>query len=187
MTFQMCYVFLEKKDEPLFFLTVKSSGNVFSTVITSRNLFPTVITSRNMFPEVISSGNVFPTVITSGNLFPTVITRVNVFPTVISGTNVFLTFITSGNNCAWADATMCFIENLIRRSRRNQHIVNSTWTWWDVLYLAVLCVLIFAVNIPVWFEKHFNSCAVSTSGYVFHESLKIPNKLTEIYDVYSHK
>ena len=163
----MCYVFLEKKDEPLFFLTVKSSGNVFSTVITSRNLFPTVITSRNMFPEVISSGNVFPT--------------------VISGTNVFLTFITSGNNCAWADATMCFIENLIRRSRRNQHIVNSTWTWWDVLYLAVLCVLIFAVNIPVWFEKHFNSCAVSTSGYVFHESLKIPNKLTEIYDVYSHK
>ena len=61
--------FFRKKDEPLFFPTVISSGNVFSTVITS--------------------GNVFSTVITSGNVFPTVIT--------------------SQNDCAWADATTCFI------------------------------------------------------------------------------
>ena len=150
---------------------------MFSTVITSGNLFPTVITSGNVFSTVITSRNVFPTVTTRGNLFPAVITSGNVFPTVK----------TSGNNCAWADATTCFIETLIRRSRRKQNIVNSTWTRRDVVYLAVLCVLIFSVNVPVLFEKHFNSYAVSTSGYVFHGSLMIPNKLTEIHDVCSHK
>ena len=149
---------------------------MFSTVITSGNLFPTVITSGNVFSTVITSRNVFPTVTTRGNLFPAVITSGNVFPTVK----------TSGNNCAWADATTCFIETLIRRSRRKQNIVNSTWTWRDVVYLAVLCVLIFSVNVPVLFEKHFNSYAVSTSGYVFHGSLMIPNKLTQIHDVCSH-
>ena len=34
--------FLRKKDQPLFFRTVISSGNVFSTVITNWNMFPTV-------------------------------------------------------------------------------------------------------------------------------------------------
>ena len=130
-----------------------------------------------MFPTVVTSGNMFLTVITSGNVFSTVISRGNVFPTVII----------SGNNCAWAVATTCFIETLIRRSRRKQHIVNGTWTWWDVVYLAVLCVLIFAVYVPVWLDKHFNSYAVSTSGYVFHGSLMIRNKLTEIHDVCFHK
>ena len=149
--------FFRKKDEPLFFPTVISGGNVFSTVITSGNLFRTVITSRNVFPTVITSGN------------------------------VFLTVITTRNNCAWADATTRFIETLIRRSRRKQNIVKSTWSWWDVAYLAALCVLIFAVYIPVWFDKHFNSYAVSTNGYVFHGSLMISNKLTEIHDVCSHK
>ena len=149
--------FFRKKDEPLFFLTVISGGNVLSTVITSRNLFPTVVTS----------GDVFPTDITSGNVFPTVII--------------------SGNNCAWADTTMCFIGTLIRRRKWKQNIMNSTWTWWYVVYLAVLCVLIFAVYVPVLFEKHFNSYAVSTSGYFFHGSLMIPNKLTKIHDVCSHK
>ena len=51
--------FFRKKDEPLFFLTVISGGNMFPTVVTSRNLFPTVITSRNVFSTVITSGNVF--------------------------------------------------------------------------------------------------------------------------------
>ena len=59
--------FFRKKDEPLFFPTVISGGNVFSTVTTSGNVFPTVKTSGNMFPTVITSGNVFPTVITSRN------------------------------------------------------------------------------------------------------------------------
>ena len=131
-----------------------------------RERVPTVITSGNLFLTVVSSGTVFAIVITSGNVFPT--------------------DITSGNNGAWADATTCFIETLIRRNRRKQNIVNSIWTWLDV-YLAVLCVLIFAVYVPVWFDKHFNSYAVSTSGYVFHGSLMIPNKLTEIHDVCSHK
>ena len=54
-----------KKDDPLFFLTVITSGNVFPTVISSGNEFPTVITSRNVFSIVITSGKVFPTV-TSG-------------------------------------------------------------------------------------------------------------------------
>ena len=151
--------FLRKKDEPLFFPTVISGGNVFSTVITSGNLLPTVITSRNVFPTVTTSGNVLPTVITSRN------------------------------NCAWADATTRFIETLIRRSRSKakQNIVKSNWTWRGVVYLAVLCVLIFAVYVPVWFDKHFNSYAVSTNGYVFHGSLMIPNKLTELHDVCSQK
>ena len=107
--------------------------------------------------------------------------------TVISGGNVFPTVITTGNNGAWVDATTCFIETLSRRSRRKQNNANSTWPWWDVVNLAVLCVSIFAVYVPVWFDKHFNSYAVSTSGYVFHGSLMIPNKLTEIHDVCSHK
>ena len=55
-----------------------------------------------------------------------------------------------------------------------------------MLYILQCYVLIFAVNVPVWFEKHFNSYAVSTSGYVFHGSLMIPNKLTQIHDVCSH-
>ena len=42
--------------------------------------------------------------------------------------------------------------------------MNSTWTRWDVAYLAVLCMLLFADYMPVWFDKHFNSNAVSTSG-----------------------
>ena len=148
MTFQWHVPrFFRKKDEPLFFPTVISDGNVFSIIIIS--------------------GNVFPTVITRGNMFPTVTT--------------------TGNNCAWADATTCFIETLIRRSRRKQNNANSTWPWWDVVNLAVLCVSIFAVYVPVWFDKHFNSHAVSTSGYVFHGSLMIPNKLTETHDVCSHK
>ena len=151
-----CATFFLKNNEPLFFPTVLSSGN----------LFPTVITSGNVFPAVISGGNVFSKVTTSENVFPTTITY--------------------GNNCAWADATTCFIESQIRRSRRKQNIVNSTWTWWDVVYLAVLCVLIFAVYVPLWFDKYFNSYAVSTSGYAFHVSLMIPNKLTEIHDVCSH-
>ena len=65
--------------------------------------------------------------------------------------------------------------------------MNSSWTWLDAVYLVVLCVLIFAIYVPVWLDKHFNSYAVSTSGYVFHGSLMIPNKLTEIHDVCSHK
>ena len=81
--------FFRKKDEPLFFPTVISSGNVFSTVIISRNVFSTVITSRNVFPTVITSGNVLPTVITSGNLFPTVMSGRNVFPTVIISRSVW--------------------------------------------------------------------------------------------------
>ena len=109
-----------KKDEPLFLLTIISSGKVFSTVITSGNLFPTVITSGNVFLTVVSSGTVSPTVTTSGN------------------------------KSGWAYVTTCFIETLIRRSRGNQHIVNSTWMWWDVGYLAVFCVLIFAIYVPVW-------------------------------------
>ena len=56
-----------------------------------------------------------------------------------------------------------------------------------MLYILQCYVLIFAVYVPVWFEKHFNSYAVSTSGYVFHGSLIIPNKLTEIHDVCSDK
>ena len=47
----------------------------------------------------------------------------------------------------------------------------------------MLCVLILAVYVTVWFDKHFNSCAVSTSGYVFHGSLMLPNKLTETHGV----
>ena len=78
-------------------------------------------------------------------MFPTVITSRNVFLTVITYENMFPTVMTSGNNCAWADATTCFIETLTKRSRTKQNIVNSTWTWWDVVYLAELCVLIFAV------------------------------------------
>ena len=62
--------FFREKDEPLFFRTVTSSGNVLSTVITSGNVFLTVITGGNVSPTVISGGNVFSTVITSGNLFP---------------------------------------------------------------------------------------------------------------------
>ena len=169
------------------FPIVISDGNVFSTVITSANLFPTVVTSGNEFPTVISGGNVLSTVITSGNLFPTVITSGNEFPTVISGGNVFPTVLTSGSNCACADATTCSIQTLIRRSRRKQNIVSSTWTWWDAVYLAVLRVLIFAIYVPVWFGKDFISYAVSTSGYVFHGSLMIPNKLTETHDVCFHE
>ena len=41
--------FFRKKDEPLFFPTVISSGNVFPTVITSGNVFSTVITSRTVW------------------------------------------------------------------------------------------------------------------------------------------
>ena len=59
--------FFRKKDEPIFFLTVISSGNVFSTVVTSGNLFPTVITSGNLFPTVLGGGNVLPIVITRGS------------------------------------------------------------------------------------------------------------------------
>ena len=59
--------FFRKKDEPLFFPTVISSGNVFSTVITSGNVFSTVIISENVFPTVISGGNVFSTVISGWN------------------------------------------------------------------------------------------------------------------------
>ena len=66
-----------KKDDPLFFLTVITSGNVFPTVISSGNEFPTVKTSRNVFSIVITSGNVFLTVITSGKVFPTVISGEN--------------------------------------------------------------------------------------------------------------
>ena len=87
MTFQMCHVFLEKKDEPVFFPTAISSGSVFSTVITSGNLSPTVITNGNVFLTVITSWNMFSTVITSENVFPTVISGGNVFSTVISGWN----------------------------------------------------------------------------------------------------
>ena len=76
-------------------------------------------------------------------------------------------------------------RTLIRRSRRKQN--SSSWTWLDAVYLAVLCVLIFAIYVPVWLDKHFNSYAVSTSGYVFHGSLMMSNKLTEIYDACSHK
>ena len=54
--------FFRKKDQPLFFPTAISGGNVFSTVITSGNLFPTVISSRNVFATVITSGKLFPTV-----------------------------------------------------------------------------------------------------------------------------
>ena len=61
--------FFRKKDEPLFFPTVISSGNVFPTVTTSGNLLPTVVTSRNLFPTVIPSRNVFPTVITSRSVW----------------------------------------------------------------------------------------------------------------------
>ena len=61
--------FSKKKDEPLFFPTVISSGNVLSTVITSVNLFSTVITSGNLFPTVISGWNVVLAFITSGNVF----------------------------------------------------------------------------------------------------------------------
>ena len=75
--------FFWKKDEPLFFLTVITSGNPFSTVITSGNVFPTVISSGNTFSTVITSGNLFPKVITSGNVFPTVKTSRNLFPTVM--------------------------------------------------------------------------------------------------------
>ena len=41
----------------------------------------------------------------------------------------------------------------------------------------MLCVLIFAMYVPVWFDKHFISYAISTSGYIFHGSLMIVNKL----------
>ena len=44
-------------------------------------------------------------------------------------------------------------------------------------------MLIFVIYVPVWFDKHFNSYAVSTSRYVFDGSLMIPNKLTEIHNV----
>ena len=53
--------FFWKKDEPLVFPTVISSGNMFTTVITSGNPFPTVITSGNVFSTVIPSDNLFPT------------------------------------------------------------------------------------------------------------------------------
>ena len=127
--------------------------------------------------HAMSGGDLFRTVITSRNLFPTVMTNGNLFPTVV----------TDGNNCAWADTTTCFIETSMRRSRRKQNIMNSTWTWWDVAYLGVLCVLIFVIHVPVWFDKHFVSYAIFTSGYVFHGSLMLPNKLTETHDVCSHK
>ena len=52
--------FFRKKDEPLFFPTVISSGNVFWTVITGGNVFSTVITSGKVFPTVITSRNAFP-------------------------------------------------------------------------------------------------------------------------------
>ena len=87
--------FFRYKEEPLFFRTVISSGNVFLTVITSGNLFPTVISGGNVFPTVITSGNLFLTVISGGNVFPTVITSRNVFSTVITSGNVFPTVITS--------------------------------------------------------------------------------------------
>ena len=51
--------FFRKKDEPLFFPTVISSGNVFSTVISGGNVFPTVITSGNVFSTVITSRTVW--------------------------------------------------------------------------------------------------------------------------------
>ena len=41
--------FFRKKDEPLFFPTVISSGNVFSIVITSGNVFSIVLTSGSVF------------------------------------------------------------------------------------------------------------------------------------------
>ena len=65
--------FFRKKDEPLFFPTVISSGNSFLKVITSRNLFPTVTTSGSKFLTVIISGKLFPTVITSWNVLSTAV------------------------------------------------------------------------------------------------------------------
>ena len=41
----------------------------------------------------------------------------------MSGGNVFSTVITSGNNCAWADATACFIETLEEVEES-----NTSWT-----------------------------------------------------------
>ena len=69
----MCHVFLRKKDEPLFFPTVISSGNAFSTVITNGNVFPTVTTVGNTFSLVTTVGNTFPLVITVENAFPLLI------------------------------------------------------------------------------------------------------------------
>ena len=122
------------------FLTVISGRNVSSTVISGTNVFSTVISGRNMFSTVISGGNLFQTDISGGNVSSTVITSRNLFPTVTTSRNMFLTVIISGNNCAWADATTCSIQTLIRRSTRKQNIMKSTWTWWDAAYLAVLCV-----------------------------------------------
>ena len=48
--------FFRKKDEPLFFPAVITSGNVFPTVISGENVVSTVITGRNVFLTVISSG-----------------------------------------------------------------------------------------------------------------------------------
>ena len=185
----MCHVFLAK-DEPLLFPIVISGGNLFPKDITSKNVSLTVISGGNLFPTVISSKNMLQTVINRGNVLPKVISGENKFPLLRTVGNTVSLIITSRNNCAWADATACFTETLIRRSRRRKrkpNIVNSTWTWWDVVYLVVLCVLIFAISMAVWFDKHFILYAVSTSGYVFHASLMIQRKLNEIHDFYSHK
>ena len=48
--------FFCKKNEPLFFLTVISGGNVFPLVITVGNRFPLVITVGNTFPPLITVG-----------------------------------------------------------------------------------------------------------------------------------